>query len=107
MTVCEPVCGKRVALFPLFLMVLTAVAAVPPEASDRTAVPVLTNAQQVLDLGLDLVRRSSHPARLRGVVTFPMEGSALVYIQDATAGIQISYTNLDSSLQAGQFVEVN
>jgi signal transduction histidine kinase len=109
MTVCEPIRRKHFAPWRLFLagIVLASTAAAATDAVDPAPLPVLTNAQQVLDLGLDRVRRSLFPVRLRGVVTFSMEGSVLAYVQDPTAGIQISHTNTGVNLRAGESVEVN
>jgi signal transduction histidine kinase len=70
------------------------------------APPLLTNAQQVLDLGVEGARRSPRTARLRGVVTFAVESSALAYFQDATAGIQVVCSNAATILSSGQLVEL-
>jgi signal transduction histidine kinase len=69
--------------------------------------PDLTNAQQVIDLGLAEARRSLHRARVRGVVTFPVEGEKRVFVQDETAGLLVAFTNANLHLEAGQFVQVN
>jgi signal transduction histidine kinase len=68
---------------------------------------MLTNAQQILDLGPDAVRRSSYPARLRGVVTFALEGSSFTFVQDDTAGIQVVCSSAGTSLVAGQLVDLS
>lgn len=70
---------------------------------------VLTNAQEILNLGRDGARASSAmvPAHLRAVVTFAFEGTRSAFVQDATGGIQVNYTNSDARLVAGHSVELN
>jgi signal transduction histidine kinase len=68
--------------------------------------PLLTNAQQVLDLGFEAARLSPHPARIHGVVTYPIEDSLRAFVQDQTAGVLMAYTNSDVTLLSGQEVEV-
>src|SRR5262245_60106554 len=76
-----------------------------PEANGALP-PVLTNAQQVIALGLD-AREAVYPVRLRGVVTYPsIDVRNRVYVQDETAGIQVAATNLTFEPAAGQLVEV-
>src|SRR2546425_2009449 len=54
---------------------------------------LFTTAQQVLDFGLEAARRSSVPVRLQGWVTYPDPGANMLYVQDASAGIRVVYTN--------------
>jgi signal transduction histidine kinase len=82
------------------------VLAVPARVGAQKPPSLLTNAQQILDLGPEGARRSLYPARLRGVVTFVVEGSPFAFVQDATAGIQIACSNSTTTLHAGQLVEV-
>ncbi len=69
----------------------------------------LTNVQQILDLGRGDGQRASImvPARLQGVVTFSFEGTRSIFVQDATGGIQVNYTNSDARVVAGQLVDVS
>src|SRR5688572_7910503 len=69
----------------------------------------LTNVQQSLDLGRGGGQRPSAmvPAQLQGVVTFAFEGVRSIFVQDATGGIQVNYTNSDVRAVAGQLVEVS
>jgi signal transduction histidine kinase len=66
----------------------------------------LTNAQQVLELGLETARRSPLPVRLRGLVTYADPSVNLIYVQDFSAGIRVAFTNADHQLVSGQMVEV-
>src|SRR5689334_17903749 len=104
---CDGVARRGRALLVLSGALLALAPSTRPVAAAEAHLPVLTNAQQVLDLGLEKVRRMSYPARVRGVVTLPTGGSTLAFVQDATAGIQISSTNPGINLEAGQLVEVN
>src|SRR5437879_4858208 len=63
-------------------------------AADASPV-VLTNVQQVVDLGLETARHSTNLVLLRGVVTLPVAGASWAYVQDATAGILVTYTNAE------------
>jgi signal transduction histidine kinase len=76
--------------------------------SAQEAVPltVLTNAQQVLDLGIEGARRAPHPVHLRAVVTCPVRGRPWFYAQDATGGILVVCTNLLRPPSAGELVEI-
>lgn len=65
---------------------------------------VFTNAQQVLALGIDGARRAIHPVALTGIVTLPLKNQPWVYVQDATAGVLVIYTNTSARLEAGQRV---
>jgi PAS domain S-box-containing protein len=76
------------------------------EISGVSSLSVFTNAQQVLDLGVEGAARAVHPVRLRGVITLPVATVPWFYLQDSTAGLLVIHTNADYHPQAGQFVEV-
>src|ERR1043166_7630387 len=75
-------------------------AEVSPPASQQPA--LLTGAQQVLVLSLDAARQSLMPVRLQGLVTYPDPAAHIVYVQDASAGIRVVYTNADYQPAVGQ-----
>ena len=91
------------------LLLLAAVLPLHGAAIPAATAPVLTNIQQILDLGRGDVRRPAPmvPTQLRGVVTFSFEGTRSIFVQDATGGIQVNYTNSDARVVAGQLVEVS
>ncbi len=89
----------------LLTLMLRATAA-PSPAPEPGSLDVLTNAQQVLALGIDGARQSPHPVHLRGVVTYPVIRRPWFYMQDATAGILVVCTNLPNPPLAGQVVDV-
>src|ERR1044071_5360108 len=68
--------------------------------------PPLTTAQQVLDLGLEGARRAVLPARIQGLVTYPDAGAGVLYVQDSSGGIRVSYTNANYQPSSGQLVVV-
>jgi signal transduction histidine kinase len=78
----------------------------PGVARAAESLALLTNAQQVLDLGADQARRSPHPVALKGVVTFRVVGNNSVFIQDATAGILVLNQDPELRLEPGQAVEL-
>src|SRR6185369_484845 len=65
--------------------------------------PLLTNAQQVLDLRIEAIR--TNVVRIRGVVTYPGPAAQMFFLQDASAGIRVYYTNLNYRPAPGQLVE--
>ena len=75
------------------------------EPAGADALPLLTNAQQVLDLGIEKARRSPYPVALRGVVTFRVSGNNSVFVQDSTAGILVLSWDPGIQLEPGQAVE--
>lgn len=83
----------------------------PPRspANVSNTLPVLTNVQQVLALGLDGARAHPHPVRLIGVVTHPLSGVRNVYVDDGTGGILVvySYTDTLANRHPGQVVWVD
>lgn len=86
-----------------FLCPVLAADGVADNASGR----VLTNAQQVLDLGLDRARGSDIPVRLRGVMTYEyIFKRGWFFVQDETAATLVIDTNLPFELQSGQLLEV-
>jgi signal transduction histidine kinase len=78
----------------------------PLVAEENAPLDLLTNAQQVLDLGVEGARSAPHPVRLRAVVTYPVIRRPWFYVQDATAGILVVCTNLPREPVAGEQVEV-
>jgi len=86
---------------------LLLVAAVAAQAVEEAApLELLTNAQQVLALGVEGARQAPHLVRLRAVVTFPVIRRPWFYVQDATGGILVVCTNLPREPVAGELVEV-
>jgi hypothetical protein len=83
----------------------------PPHspANVTNKLPVLTNIQQVLDLGLESVRLRPHPVRIIGVVTYAGPEPRGVYLDDGTGGIHVSYSFTDSlpNRHVGQVVWVD
>jgi len=86
-------------------LILTTGAA-PLAAQETGGLEILTNAQQVLALGIEGARQAPHPVRLHGVVTYPVIRRPWFYVQDATGGILVVCTNLSHLPAAGQWVEV-
>jgi PAS domain S-box-containing protein len=74
----------------------------PPK---RLAGQSLTRVQDVLRLSADEARRR-HPVRLRATVTYCEPRESTLFVQDATGGILVDVAGRDTSLQAGQVVEV-
>jgi signal transduction histidine kinase len=81
-------------------------AAYPADSIVPAQLALLTNAQQVLDLGVDRARHSPHPVQLRGVVTYPVPGRNRFFVQDDTSGLLVNYTNRIPAPLFGQQVEV-
>jgi signal transduction histidine kinase len=79
---------------------------VPLFAQETPTLSLLTNAQQVMALGIEGSRRAPHPVRLRAVVTFPVIRRQWFYVQDSTAGILVICTNMTREPLAGEVVEV-
>jgi len=75
-------------------------------ANATNTLPVLTNVQQVLELGLEGARLRPHPVRLIGIVTYPVPEQRSIYIDDGTGGILVVYTYTDNLPErfAGQVV---
>ena len=91
----------------LAVVLLVASPSLTPLSHAADASPVvLTNVQQILDLGLETVRHSTNIVLLRGVVTLPVAGASWAYVQDVTAGILVTYTNTELRLEPGQLVEI-
>jgi signal transduction histidine kinase len=68
--------------------------------------PVFTNAQQVLDLGIEKARNASYSVAITGVATFPVPGRAWAFVQDDTAGILVLYTNAGLQAQSGERIKL-
>jgi signal transduction histidine kinase len=74
-------------------------------AVTSNSLPVLTNAQQVLDLSPFQARRLHQPVKLRGSVIFFAGRPASAFIQDNTACILVYATNLPAEMAQGKIVE--
>jgi signal transduction histidine kinase len=74
--------------------------------AENQPLALLTNAQQVLDLGIDGAMLAPHPVQLRAVVTSVVIRRPWFYVQDATAGILVICTNESRQPVAGQLIEV-
>ena len=73
----------------------------------KTALPVLTNAQQVLDLGLERARSRDIPVRLRGVMTYQAVNKPdYLCLEDDSAAILVTVMPPPSGLVSGQLIEV-
>ena len=102
----RPACGTWISsvLWLIWAQAVVPAAEVSPPASQQPA--LLTGAQQVLVLSLDAARQSLVPVRLQGLVTYPDPAAHIVYVQDASAGIRVVYTNGDYQPAVGQLVVV-
>ena len=107
-----PACARAVRAYWLLaalngLLVVPGSRNVSAQATNAPSRPLpalFTNAQQVLALGLDGAKRSVHPVTLTGIVTLPLRNQPWVYVQDATAGMLVIYTNTSARLEPGQRV---
>ena len=73
----------------------------------RGATPLLTNLQQVLDLGLEAARASAPPVRVQGVVTYPaLFSPGWFFLQDAGAGVMVMVNPPPFTVVSGQRLEV-
>src|SRR5262245_49564937 len=80
-------CRAWVACAALFLCLFTGGA----KAGD-SPLALLTNAQQVIDLGMDGARRNPYPVKLRGVITYvAVTHRDWIFVQDETAGLLVTY----------------
>jgi len=68
--------------------------------------PILTNAAQVLELGIIPASRLRQPIRLTGVVTFQDVLRSRLFVQDDTAGILVIPKDTTHARIAGELVEV-
>ena len=69
---------------------------------------ILTNAQQVLDLGLERSRAGDIPARLRGVLTYQaIHKPTWFWLQDETTAVLIIVSELPFTPVSGQLIEVD
>jgi signal transduction histidine kinase len=75
-------------------------------SSSAAQSPVFTNAEQVLELGIEKARSSSSPVEITGVLTFPVPDRAWAFVQDSTAGILVAYANSDVQPESGAHVKV-
>jgi len=69
------------------------------------ALPVLTNVQQVLDLGSYRARQLHQPVRLRGTVLTVSRVPVHIILHDGKACILIANTNLPADLTVGKLAE--
>lgn len=69
----------------------------PPRspANLTNTLPVLTNVQQVLALGLEGARAKPYPVRLVGTITCSTTGNRSLYIDDGTGGIEVVFSYTD------------
>ena len=74
--------------------------------SAEQATSAFTNAQAILELGIEKARSISAPAVITGVLTFPVPDRAWAFVQDSTAGILVAYTNSGVQAESGQRVKV-
>src|SRR3954465_15041062 len=88
------ICIGGFGLFGIFWLPGTTPACVGAEVPENFS-GVLTNAQQILDLGNERARNTPADVAISGVVTFPVPGRTWAFVQDATAGILVKYTNAD------------
>src|SRR6266487_927849 len=73
----------------------------------QTSQPALfTNAQQILDLGIEKARSTPLPVSISGVLTFPVPGRNWAFVQDETAGILVLYTNAHTRPEYRERVKV-
>ena len=77
-----------------------------PVANPPSSLPVLTNAERVLNLGLEGAARQRYSVTLTGVVTCPLPGQRWLYLQDGDAGMLVLYTNAFLRPEPGQVVQV-
>ncbi len=102
--------GLASAIVPLTLLILAALlftaGAHAAESIPAAPLPLLTNAQQILALGVEGARHSPHPVKLNGVVTYTVFNGAWFYVQDETDGVLVVLSNATFHTTAGQRVEV-
>jgi len=94
----------RTLVLPLTLCVSLAAELSSPAAFTTNSLPLLTNLQQVLDLGLDGVRQRRHPVDVTGVVTQPPGGT--FWSRGGTTACLVVLTNRPPGLAVGQQVRV-
>jgi PAS domain S-box-containing protein len=75
--------------------------------SSIDAAPLLTNVQQVLDLGVEGARRSTQFVHVQGVVTYVAANRNWLFVQDGTAGLLVVFTNHLAEPLFGQDVEIS
>ena len=76
-----------------------------PAPSDSVPAP-LTSVQQVLALGARTAGQCFVPARLEGLITYADAAAQIIYVQDASGGIRVVYTNASHLPVSGQLVVV-
>ena len=111
----SPQAGKgRIRALTLLLGAAAGLMAVLGNESTLAAedsLPVLTNAQQIIDLGMEGARLNPHPIKLRGILTYvAVTHRNWVFVQDESAGVLVIYEKFEGHDQvptAGQMVEVD
>ena len=91
------------------LALLLASDAFPSRSAAQSTEPpptLFTNAQQVLELGIEKARGSSSAVVITGVLTLPVPDRSWAFVQDSTAGILVAYTNSDVHAESGERVKV-
>jgi signal transduction histidine kinase len=96
---------SRLSFFGVLWLCLDLQACSAAEAAEPSAA-VFTNAQQILDLGIEKARSISAPTVITGVLTFPVPDRSWAFVQDDTAGILVAYTNSDVRPESGELVKV-
>lgn len=74
-------------------------------AQNQPGLPALYAARQVLNLTPQEARRG-YPVRLQGIVTGVCKETALLFVQDSTAGIYIYFSPFDPSWRQSTLLEV-
>ena len=97
---------KALAFLSAALLFFLPSVSLAAEPVSPTPLPLLTNARQVLALGVEGARRSSHPILMRGIVTHSVPGRKWLFVQDDTAGLLVVFTNRIVTPLPGQEVEV-
>ena len=77
-----------------------------PEARESPAAAWLTNVQQVLKLGTYRARNTSQPVQLRGIIVQLTRKPGYVFLQDQTACILVTVTNVPAEAAPGKLAEV-
>lgn len=74
-------------------------------AADAVGSLQLTNLQQMLAIGKEAPRLSNYTARVRGVVTFPLDDLSWLYIQDGTNAGLVVYAGEHVDYPVGTLIE--
>src|SRR5436309_349008 len=74
------------------------------ESTPQPALPVLTNVQQILDLGAYRARQVSLPVRLKGIVVLYTRKAEFGFLRDESGCILVNFTNPPPELAQGKAV---